>query len=92
MCHSVKNNFSKSKSHSLNAAHDQKTSLAQKKLVHTAILLAFAFRSKHGLNKYFWEKNLNKTNTPLRVVKKTAPQYNSNSLNSKKNGSAIIAG
>ena len=39
-----------SKSHSLNAAHDQKTSLAQKKLVHTAILLAFAFRSKHRLN------------------------------------------
>ena len=42
--------FSMSKSHSLNAAHDQKTSLAQKKLVHTAILLAFAFRSKHRLN------------------------------------------
>ena len=50
MCHSVKNYFSMSKSHSLNAAHDQKTSLAQKKLVHTAILLAFAFRSKHRLN------------------------------------------
>ena len=29
--------FSKSKSHSLSAAHEQKTSLAQKKLVHTAI-------------------------------------------------------
>ena len=42
--------FRKSESHSLNAAHDQKTSLAQKKLVHTAILLAFAFRSKHRLN------------------------------------------
>ena len=35
-----------SKSHSLNAAHDQKTSLAQKKLDHTAILLAFAFKVK----------------------------------------------
>ena len=50
MCHSVKNYFSKSKSHSLNAAHDQKTSLAQKKLVHMAILLTFAFRSKQRLN------------------------------------------
>ena len=43
--------FSKSKSHSLNAAHDQKTSLAQKKLVHMAIFLTFAFRSKQRLNK-----------------------------------------
>ena len=32
MRHSFKNYFSKSKSHSLNAAHDQKTSLAQKKI------------------------------------------------------------
>ena len=49
--HSVKNYFSKSKSHSLNAAHDQKTSLAQKKYcVHMAILLTFAFRSKQCLN------------------------------------------
>ena len=38
--------FSKSKSHSLNAAHEQKTSLAHKKLVHMAILLTFVFRSK----------------------------------------------
>ena len=30
MCHSVKNYFSKSKSHSLNAAHDQKTSRSEK--------------------------------------------------------------
>ena len=30
------------------------------------------------------KKNLKKTNIPLRVVKKTAPQYNSNSLNCKK--------
>ena len=44
---SVKNTF---QSHSLNAAHDQKTSLAQKKIVHTAILLTFAFRSKQRLN------------------------------------------
>ena len=50
MCHSFKNYFSKSKSHSLNAAHDQKTSLALKKLVHTAILLTFAFRLKRRLN------------------------------------------
>ena len=42
--------FSKSRSHSLSAAHDQKTSLAQKKLVHTAIFLTFAFRSKQRLN------------------------------------------
>ena len=39
----------KSKRHWINAAHDQKTSLAQK-LVHTAILLTFAFRSKQRLN------------------------------------------
>ena len=44
MCQSVKNYFSKSKSHSLNAAHDQKTSLAQKKIVHTAILLSLLGR------------------------------------------------
>ena len=50
MCHSVKNYFSKSKSHSLNAAHGQKTSLAQKKIFHTAIFLTFAFRSKQRLN------------------------------------------
>ena len=50
MCYSVKNYFSKSKSHLLNTAHDQKTSLAQKKLVHTAILLIFAFSSKQRLN------------------------------------------
>ena len=42
--------LSKSKSHSLNAAHDRKTSFAQKKLVHAAILLLFAFRSKQRLN------------------------------------------
>ena len=30
--------------------HNQKTSLAQKKLVHTAILLSFTFRSKRRLN------------------------------------------
>ena len=43
-------NSSKSKSHSLNAAHKQKTSLAQKKLVHTANLLTLIFRSKRRLN------------------------------------------
>ena len=36
---SAKKHFSKSKSHSLNAAHDQKTSLAQKK-ISSAILLS----------------------------------------------------
>ena len=46
----VKNYFSESKSHSLNAAHDQKTSLAPKKLVHAAILLTFAYSSKQRLN------------------------------------------
>ena len=44
----------KSKRYSLNAAHDQKTSLARKKLVHTSILLTFAFRSKHRLNEYYF--------------------------------------
>ena len=38
----------------LNAAHDQKTSLAQKKLVHTAILLTFAFRSKQRPNEQYF--------------------------------------
>ena len=49
MCHSVKNYFSKA-SHSQNAVHHQKTSLAQKKLVHMAILLTFAFRLKQRLS------------------------------------------
>ena len=43
--------FSKSKSHSLNAAREQKTSLAQKKLVHMAILLTFTIKSKRRLKK-----------------------------------------
>ena len=43
--------FSKSKSYSLNAAHEQKTLRASKKLVQTAFLLTFAFRSKQRLNK-----------------------------------------
>ena len=77
--------FSKSKSHPLNAAHEQKTSIAQKKLVHTAILLTFTIRSKRRLkNSTSGKKNLKKTNTPLRVVKNTAPQYNLSSLNCKK--------
>ena len=78
MRHSIKNYFSKSKSHSLNAAHDQKTSLAQKKFVHTAIFLTFAFRSNKASERIVLpvKKNLKKTNTPLRVVKKPrAPQY-----------------
>ena len=49
----------------------QKTSLAQKKLVHTAILLTFIIRYKCRLKKHYFrqKKNLKKTNTPLRVVK-----------------------
>ena len=43
--------FSKSKSHSLNAAHEQQNSLAQKKLVHTATLPTFTISSKRRLNK-----------------------------------------
>ena len=43
--------FKVEKSHSLNAAHEQKINLAQKKLVHTAILLTFAFSSIRRLNK-----------------------------------------
>ena len=39
-------------SRSLNAAHEQKTSLAQKKLHYTAILLSFFFWSKCRLSKY----------------------------------------
>ena len=75
--------FSKLKSHSLNGAHEQKFSLTQKELVHTVILLTFTIRLKRRLNKkYFWLKKRKKTNTHLGVVK-TAPQYNSNSLNCK---------
>ena len=43
--------LSKSKSHSLNAAHDQKTSLAQRKSVHHDSFVTFAFRSKCRVNK-----------------------------------------
>ena len=46
--------FSKSKSHSLNAAREQKTALAQKNLVHTAISLIFTIRSKRRLNKSYF--------------------------------------
>ena len=41
--------FSKLKNLSLNAAHEQKTSLAQNKFVHTAILLTFTVKSKRRL-------------------------------------------
>ena len=50
---SVKNYFSKSKSHSLNAAHDQQIFLAQKKLVHAAILLTFPLGQNSVWTKYF---------------------------------------
>ena len=74
--------FSKSISHSQMEAQDQKTSLAQTILVHTAILL-FRFKVKTPSERML-KKNLKKTNTRLRAVKKTAAQYNSNSLTRKK--------
>ena len=43
--------FSESKSDSLNAVHEQKTSLAQEKLVHKTIFLTFTIRSKRRLHK-----------------------------------------
>ena len=66
MCHSVKNYFSKSKSHSLKAAHDQKISLAQKRLVHTALL----GQNIVCTNSTSGKKNLKKTYTPIRTIKK----------------------
>ena len=45
--------FPKSKSNSLNVAHEPKTSLNEKKLVHTAILLTFTIRSKRRMNKQY---------------------------------------
>ena len=61
--------ISKSKSHSLIEAHDQNTSLAQKKLVHTAIL-PFRLKVKTPSEQIVLsvKKNLKRTNT-LRVVK-----------------------
>ena len=62
-------------SHWFQAAHEQKLSRTQLKLVHTeCLLLTFTFRTNAG--------NLKKINTSLQVVKKIASQYNSNSLNS----------
>ena len=50
---------SKTNGRSLNAAHEQKTSLAQKKLVQMAVLLTFTFRSKPRLKfSYSGKKNL----------------------------------
>ena len=46
--------ISKSKSYSLNATHEQKTSLAQKRLVQTAIFITFTIRSKRRLNKQYF--------------------------------------
>ena len=70
MCHSVKNFFSKSKSLSLNAAHDQKTFLAQKNSSH-GNFVHFRFYVKTASERIVLpvKKNLKKTNTPLRVVK-----------------------
>ena len=79
MSHSVKNYFSKSKSHSLNAAHDQKTSLAQKKISSHCNFTHFRFQVKKSSERIVLpvkKKKRKKTNTPLRVVKKPrAPQY-----------------
>ena len=62
MRHGVKKYFSTAKSHSLIEAQDQKTSLAQKKLVHTAILL-FRFEVKTLSEQIVLPENLKKTNT-----------------------------
>ena len=51
MCHSVKNYFSKSKSHSLNAAHDQSSLSLSENLFTKTGFLTFAFRSKCRVNK-----------------------------------------
>ena len=71
MCHSVKNYFSKSKSHSLNEAHDQKLLSLSEYLFTETAFLTFAFRSKCRANKSTSckKKDREKTNTPLRVVK-----------------------
>ena len=47
--------FSKSKSHSHNATEQQRTSLAQKKIVNMASLLIFTNGSKRRLNKKYFE-------------------------------------
>ena len=60
----------KSKSHSLNAAHDQKILSLSENLFTKTAFLTFAFRSKCRVNKSTsCKKNREKTNTPLRVVK-----------------------
>ena len=70
--------FLKSKSHSLNAAHDQITSLAQKKNYFTWQFYSFAFRSKHRLNEYFrFKKTLRKPILLFESKKPRAPQYSS---------------
>ena len=79
MCNSVKH-FSKSKSHSLNAAHDQKTSLAQKNISSLGNFTHFHFYVKTPSERIVLpvKKNLKKTKTPPRVLKKPrAPQYSS---------------
>ena len=66
MQQSPKKSSESQKSLSLNTAHE-KTSLAQKNLAHTAILLIFTSWSWKIVLPF--KKNLKKINTPLRVVK-----------------------
>ena len=63
--------FSKSKSHSLIAAHDQKTFVAQKKIVHMVIFTLIRFQVKTPSERIVLpvKKNLKKTNAPLRAIK-----------------------
>ena len=73
MCHSVKNYFSKPKSHSLNGAHDQKQFSRTKKNSSHGNFNQFRFEVKTPSEPIVLpvkrNKNLKKTNTTLRVVK-----------------------
>ena len=66
----VRKHFSKSKSHSLKAEHDQTISLDQKNVVPTASYsISLLGRSTILTNSTSGTKNVRKTNTPLRVLK-----------------------
>ena len=80
--------FSKSKTDSLIESHDQKPSLAQKKIVHTTILL-FRFQVKASSERIVLPvKKNHKKNTALRVVKSqetanSSLSYRSAAMNNK---------
>ena len=62
--------FFQSQKDSMNAAYEQKTSLAQKKLVQTSILLTLISSSRRRLNKYYFRlkrslKNRKKDSAPI---------------------------